>query len=522
MTWLRDLWGRNRGLIAALVVASIALPATAWLWPPGPRLSWSKIFPPSIDPPEKDGWEIVNISPDGRCLLTADPSGVRLRDLATGAVQELSSGELKGRYRFMGAQFLEGSRLVLGTLGGSNPRGPFGHSKRLWETSTGRELVRIADVGDDSAFSNDVVSADGSTYAHPPKFDRDPVPKVRYAGVWKAAWGGEVRKFAGLDPIALSGDGRFLAAGGPGQPMSSILVYDVDANKLVATLSIDPREGARCLALSADGKLLAEDQMPGTVLWDVATARKLATLDSQAAPVRFADGGSLLLLGGFNSRDESSEAWDLAARPPRLVYRGEIWHASPDGRRIIRSDLTLPGFTDGGKVECLELPPGHDYGLGEGSGIEARFSPDGGLVATFERWSEPPPILRIWRYIPRPLWRFLSRFRTRREVPRICVLDTRTKRTVATVVLPDDFSGVPDYELVAGGKSLAVRYSEVKQGSTQVEERAQVWDLPPRRPWWWVAAGPVAIALGLAFDVRTRKRATLASALTRVGSDTSP
>ena len=86
-------------------------------------------------------------------------------------------------------------------------------------------------------------------------------------------------------------------------------------------------DNSRYLALSGDGKFLAENRMPGTVLWDVATAKKRAGLDTWAFPARFGAGGSLLLLGNLNSAEEPSEVWDLEAQPPRLLHRGTIWHA---------------------------------------------------------------------------------------------------------------------------------------------------------------------------------------------------
>ena len=136
---------------------------------------------------------------------------------------------------------------MLGSLGEPKADGPDVHSRRIWDAASGRELARLPEVGDDSGYANEAISTDGTTYAVPPRFDRPPGEKVRNVRVWKAAWGGEVREFPGVAPIARSGDRRFLAAaGGPvdqvrGTFMES-LVYDVDSGKAasLATPKLDP------------------------------------------------------------------------------------------------------------------------------------------------------------------------------------------------------------------------------------------------------------------------------------------
>ncbi len=452
----RRVLGRNRGLVAALGGLLIALPAHAWLWPQGPRASWTETIPPSHEFQGPDVAEVA-FSPDGRFVFTTDVAGIRLRDVATGRVQELSTGELKGRYASIQGAFLEKGRFLLGSLSESLPGKPNVHSRRIWESATAREWVQIPDIGHDSERSNDVISADGSTYAFPPKFERNPGEKVRYAGVWKSAWGREVRTFPGVNPIALSANGRYLAAGGPGRPMGSIVVYDVDARKLIATLPLEPYDGARCLALSADGKILAEDRMPGTVLWDVPSATRRAELKTLAWPSEFIADGSLLRIGDGGHLEEPGEFWDLTVSPPRPIFRGTIWHVSPDGRRIIKSGEDLSGSSRArGSLELFDLPSGNNFGRDEShGGLQANFSPDGGLVATYELWTERSLLPRILRYLPRAIRPALA---PSREVKRIEVYDTRLNRAVATVPLPDGTMGYPTYELLADGKTLALSY----------------------------------------------------------------
>jgi WD40 repeat protein len=508
----RGFLRRNRGLFAVLVGLLIAWPIAMWLWLLGPRASWTEIDRPSEGPRGPEVAEVA-FSPDGRSVFTSDVAGVRVRDVASGRVRELSPGELKGRYDSIQARFLEQSRFVLGYLKEPKAGKPNVHSRRIWEVATARQWVQIPEVGDDSAFSEDVVSEDRSTYAYPPRYERNPGDKVRYAGVWKSAWGPEVRTLPGVAPIALSADGRYLAAGGPGSPMTTILVYDVDSKALVATLPLDPYSGARCLALSADGKILAENRMPGTVLWDVPTATRRAELKTQASPSRFIAGSSMLFMGSTGSVEEPSEAWDLTASPPRPIFRGAIWNVSPDGRRILKAGPDSSGSPKGkGTTELVDLPSGNNFGRHEGlDGLQATSSPDGGLVATHELWTEPDPFIRFVRYLPRAVRPALA---PNRVVNRISVYDTRSKRAVAIVSLPEGTTVNPTYELLADGKTLALRYDLMTGPDvTDTAVKIQLWDVPARSLWGMVVASLLVLASGVLFDVRARRRVRLASTL---------
>lgn len=521
MNRLRNLLRRNRGLLAALGAVLVALPVTSKLWLPGPRVSWTEVIHTTKDRPAVGVGDQVAFSPDGRVVFISDSAGARLRDLKTGLVRELAPGEIGKGLRSHYARFLDGGRFMLGYLREPHPPGLNVHSFRIWEAATGREWVRIPEVGDDSAYSNRVVSADGSTFAYPPWSEQRPTGKLQSVGVWKPAWNREVRRFPGVDPIALSGDGRFLAASGQEKPMATVLVYDVVADRQVATIAVGPLNRLRSLALSHDGKLLAENQMPRTVLWDVPTATPRLMIETQTGPTLFGAGASLLYIGNRFRGDWRTEAWDLSTELPRRIFRGPIYKVSPDGRRVFKPKWSHPQDPgDDSPNPTIVNGPTHvvdfssegdpDRGI-DIDAHDAAFSMDGELMATFDMRTEPARLAGLLGYLPGVIRPFIGAIR---QVKQIRVIDTRSGRDVATVKLPEELTNFPDYDLLADNKTLAIHYVLGSgQDGPDALSIVQLWDVPAGPPSWPVAAGCAVfvLALGVRFYIRARRRALAAS-----------
>ncbi len=515
----RTILRRHRGL----ALAALAFPL-AWLGferaaTPRPRVSWSEIIkadPTRTDDPARQAL----FAPDSRSVALCEEGRLALRDLSTGRLVELASGELAPGHpaplRLINLRYLERGRLLLGWMGDAVGHGDHSHSLRVWDAESGRELFRALKVGKDSAQPNFVVSDDGSTLAYPPAWPWGSVgPKE--VGVWNRARGPKARTFPGVGPIAISADGKTLAVTDPGASASSLLVHDVETGRRLATLPVAPDVAVRDLALSPDGKILAENRMPRVSLWDVATATARCELASKAYPTRFGPDGKLLILGNVPNDQEDCEVWDLAGDPPRKIFQGLIAGVAPDGRSMIRNgpnrvDSTPPpreGFGVGTQV--VELPslkplsrttyPYHqDY----------VYSPDGKTRAVQSVRSPGSWMTSLLRNFAIRHARFLLRFwvPTDPEVKCVWINDTTAGRPLGVVDLPDGEDVVSQYSLLPDGKTLALHHLAPAPGG--VRSTVELWDAtnPPReaRTPYLVLSAPLILAAGLGFDLWSGRR----------------
>ncbi|MFI9163272.1 caspase, EACC1-associated type [Kitasatospora aureofaciens] len=230
--------------------------------------------------------------------------------------------------------------------------------------------------------------------------------------LWSTAGVGEEGRIQlpGVGPVALSPDGRLLAAAAAQQGKPIVRLWDISDPTHPRELTVPPeadRSGVTALAFSPDGHLLAAGTDSGAIrLLDLstpATPKSFPALTGHAGLVdslAFAASGRTLASAGA---DRSVHLWDLAApaRPvalPKLdggPIANDLQHKplhrlafSPDGHL-----LAGPGDGDGNALRLWDVRNPNQPQLAKtadqaaGPDCRARlisiaFSPDGGLLAT--------------------------------------------------------------------------------------------------------------------------------------------
>jgi WD40 repeat protein len=186
---------------------------------------------------------------------------------------------------------------------------------------------------------------------------------------------------AELSSVALSGDGRILAAGGDHDP--TIRLWEMPSRAALPGLT-GPADGTRALALSPDGRSLAAGDNGGAIsLWDLATRQPTAVgrLDG-VHQVAFSPDGRTL--AAVSDEDGGIRRWRLPSRAPLPTLRGhydgvQAIAFSPDGRALASS-----GVVGDDTLRLWELEPrprGHLLAQGVTTGALA-FSPDGRTLAS--------------------------------------------------------------------------------------------------------------------------------------------
>ena len=141
----------------------------------------------------------------------------------------------------------------------------------------------------------------------------------------------------GVSAAAFDPTGRRIATTTPGDGLLSIL--DAASGEPLATMAVDGEPTS--VAWTPDGRRLIVADATGSIgIWDVASARREATLSGHTASVGFLsvspDGTRL----ASSSEDGSVRLWDLASRQLLHELRGGFvnpWHVrfSADGSRVV-------------------------------------------------------------------------------------------------------------------------------------------------------------------------------------------
>ncbi len=184
----------------------------------------------------------------------------------------------------------------------------------------------------------------------------------------------------GLGSVAFSPDGKQVASAGLDK---TITLWDVASHKRLATLE-GHKDEVRSVAFGPGGKRLASASADGTViLWDVGSRQPLATLEGHKGAVygvAFSPDGRLLASA---SMDQTVILWDVASHKRLATLEGHTGEVlgvafSPDGERLASASMDQTVILwDVGSRRRLATLEGHKDWV-----WDVAFSPDGTRLAS--------------------------------------------------------------------------------------------------------------------------------------------
>jgi WD40 repeat protein/tRNA A-37 threonylcarbamoyl transferase component Bud32 len=311
----------------------------------------------------------ADYSPDGKTILSGNSEGtVSLRDAATGETLWAVPG---GDVDFL-AFSPDGKTVACAN-----------QTLRLWDTETGRELLRTRDVVAPKtrpggfgppgrrAVSRSIVggiafSPDGKTIACAGYTDQT-------VEVWDLATGEELLTLTGhtgrVRGVCFSPDGTFLVSGSDD---GTVRGWD-PATGRERFIFAGPQRPVACVEFSPDGRVVLAGGENGTSLWDVRTGEELDRLPATTAAAFSPDGGSVAGVLGPAVR-----VWDVRTGQQNWAQPGHdkgIAHVaiSPDGQTFLSVSQGMALMWDARTgLEKFAL----DLGVANG-GRGVNFSPDG-------------------------------------------------------------------------------------------------------------------------------------------------
>jgi RNA polymerase sigma factor (sigma-70 family) len=358
------------------------------------------------------GWPGVAralLAPDGKSVVSFGHGALHFWDAETGKERPLSVGS---DWPVVPAWSPDGK--LVATADGLGPA-------RLWDAATGKLVRRLEGILERSPH----FSADGKTVLTI-DIDRDGgfgVFRLSETATGKELSHKKVGKHQAY--LAVSADGRFLAAGG--STLDQVAhVWDVVAGKEVRAIPTPPL--CYAFALSPDGRTLAAVGTAGTGnaddcylhLWDTATGKVLHRLEpsreNQVFAVCFSPDGKTLASSGLDlsgrGRGPMIKLWDVASGRERLrVKPGNNITGltfAPNGRLLAilnNGDYLASGERPQNHtvVRLLDAYTGeelHRYSGHRAAVTSAAFSRDGTRLATGSKdttallWEIPEPIRR--------------------------------------------------------------------------------------------------------------------------------
>ena len=260
---------------------------------------------------------------------------------------------------------------------GSRIAGVSGNDVKLWDATTGRELLTL--VGHTGWAMGLAFSPDGKSLA---STSLDGTVRI-----WNIAPGNETVTVssppAGFGTrVAYNPVGHeFAASGGDG----TVTIWDDQTGEPRLELNAHKLE-VLSIAFRLDGKRLATGSLDGTaILWDTDSGQKLLTLTGHEFGVRdiaFSPDGTLIATGGF---DETAKVWDAATGA--LIHeitehqgKGLVLGVafSPDGKYLATASTDATAVLwDSQTGKRLSTFAGHETGI-----REVAFSPNGSIIAT--------------------------------------------------------------------------------------------------------------------------------------------
>jgi WD40 repeat protein len=310
------------------------------------------------------------------------------------------------------------------------------------------------------------------------------------------------RSAAYLRALCFSPDRRWFAYSEGTSGDECVHIWDVDAGSIRRTLrradgllKFWPKLR---LAFAPDGRTLAVAETVGgekkdvtdIQLWDWGAATVIRTLHGRPSVgcwgVHFSpDGGHLVV--DFGIRDQSGRCqnqvrcWQIDDGQETLVVQGRTATVAARELWVRELDRATPVQTyeySGRPVRKLKTMGG--------------LAPNARTLARV--WYEPHPV-RDWVTARGIRWPFSEH----KEV-RTRLIDVETERVIAA--LPP----WPDLRQI--GAQTQVHFSPDGQLYAEpIDGGMRIWDVPPRKPLWWLLAGSALLALLLAGLARPRGRA---------------
>lgn len=318
------------------IVASAGADGTIRLWEPATGKEMSRLVG------HKDTVTTIAFSPDGRMLASgSQDKTIRFWEIASGEVVLLIEA---GQDYVSSVAFSPDGKWV--ASGGHR------NCIRLWEVATGKQLRQLGLEHVDArclAFSPDgkfLISTNHDREHGEYTFRLWDVAR----DIERSAWPGRPTVYS-VWPISLSPEGKTVAVG-VGDTL--IQLWDVTKGKELGQL--DLRQGTnRCLAFSADGKILATaGSEDGTIrLWEVATRKEIRSLKGhhkEVCSLAFSDGRWLT----SGSWDTTALVWDIAdlgqQRPQTLQPQrlDALWGdlSNVEASKAYEAVCTLVAFPD--------------------------------------------------------------------------------------------------------------------------------------------------------------------------------
>jgi WD40 repeat protein/tRNA A-37 threonylcarbamoyl transferase component Bud32 len=324
----------------------------------------------------------VAFSPDGRRVTagggTADfqkgESRGELKVWDADAGQELLSvAGLAGPVQ--GACFSpDGRRLAAGVPATVNQGRPLGGTVKLWDASTGQELLSCGmHLGPCTSVA---FSPDGTRLAS--------AGLDRAVKVWEAATGREVFTLAGQANgycVAFSPDGQLLAAAAPDQ---SVRVWDARTGTEADTLR-GHTDYVYTVAFSPDGSRLASAGKGGAVkVWDLRAPRESLAMQGPPGPlsgVAFNQDGSRV--AGLDTTGGAVRIWDAATGRDLVSLRDQAGGVVDLAFSPIDARAATAGAD--GQVRLWDVAAGRElasFRAHAGATRSVAFSPDGKWLAS--------------------------------------------------------------------------------------------------------------------------------------------
>jgi WD40 repeat protein len=377
----------------------------------------------------------VALSPEGQCLASvSDDQTIKIWDATTGKEVVTLHEEATVRHlafsphgRFLasgsdnhtvkiwdatagkkGPVLHEKARVnnVVFSPNGDRIAGVCGFKAKMWDPTTGRELLSLDRVGPygRARFSPDgkFIAAGTAVFTPDGKFIAAAISVHGRVRIWNADTGRVVRTLPNkpgshiLD-VAFSPDGRYLAGAAQRQ---TVIIWDLATGRVVRTFT-GHLGWCSCVAFSPDGKLLASgsggpaktigerSQAFDVKVWKVGTGQELFTLKghpNSAWTVAFSPDGKRLVVGSgpVTSGWKGAEVtvWDVATGQNLFILKGHTGSVysvafSPDGKRLASA---------GNEIKIWDLAVGQQVFSSEGLGAYGvAFSPNGKYLVSGHR-----------------------------------------------------------------------------------------------------------------------------------------